>query len=63
VAREKELEYAHWYMNDPKEFRRWMKHKKRRQAARHSTHLVMKSLNYGEDVIWHLDTKPRFFYW
>lgn len=49
-----------WYQQEPKEWRRLQKHKKRRSATREAMHEVKKG---NEDVLFPLDTKPWVYYW
>ena len=49
-----------WSRNEPKEWRRTYKHKKRRAEAKRCRERVMQG---DEDVVWPLDSKPWIYYW
>jgi len=49
-----------WYRQEPKEWRRLYKHKKRRAKVRELSHRVMRG-NYEQN--WPLDSKPWIYYW
>jgi len=49
-----------WCVNEPKEWRRYFKHKKRRAECRRLQHHVIR----GEhELNWPLDSKPWIYYW
>ena len=58
--RQQPSRYWHWLWSEPKEWRRMMKHKKRRQSCRQCAHAVMVG---HEDVLWPLDRKPWIYYY
>jgi len=49
-----------WMKQEPKEWRRLYKHKKRRAEVRKLTH---KAINGDLEQIWPLDSKPWIYYW
>jgi hypothetical protein len=52
----------HWYLSEPKAWRRQYKHKLRRSEARKCINDVL----YGDsdkEVMFPLDTKPWIYYW
>jgi len=61
IDKEKKFGRAyHWYSNEPKWWRKLMKHKKRRQELRQALH---KQQEGREDVVYPLDKKPWEWYW
>lgn len=53
-------DWYHWYTQEPKWWRKLMKHKKRRAAVRACRHQVMVG---NLDVLWPLNVKPWIYYW
>jgi len=52
--------WRNWSRNEPRYWRRYYKHKKRRAAAREAQGKVMKG---DMEQLWPLDKKPWIYYW
>ena len=49
-----------WLRNEPKEWRRYYKHKKRRASCKECEHQILIG---NLDILWPLDKKPWIYYW
>lgn len=52
--------HDNWAINEPKWWRKVMKHSKRRSACRE---LQARAVRGEEGLIWPLDSKPWVYYW